>query len=888
MWSLYICNLPINHKFVGSIPNKMLRNFSLFLIIICYAAGLDSHAQNIDSLLQHKRKYVTGSIGDNPVPKIDGFLDDAVWELGEWQGDFSQQQPVVGAKGSEDTYLKVLYDRSNLYVAIICQEDDPDLIRDMFASRDAFAGDMTGIAIDSYFDKRTAFEFNLSAAGQKMDLKHLGDYEWDFNWNGVWDGASARNDSGWVAEMRIPFSQMRYTDKERHIWGMHVWRWISRNYEEDQWQLIPREAPAMVYLFGELHGVENIRSSRQVEFLPYASTSLKRPEGTSGPGTFMPNAGVDAKVGISSDYTLDLSINPDFGQVEADPSVLNLTTFETFYEEKRPFFMEGNEIFDFKLCDDISYYSRRIGSAPSFPGSYEDSDISDIPTHTTILGAAKLTGKSSKGLSVGLINGFTAEEYGVARDTAGNERDIQVAPLSNYLASRIKKEYKEGTTIVGGMFSLVNRISADEAVRTLKPSSAVTGGVDLLHYWNNKNYYLEAKAIASRLQGSTESILLKQQSRTHRYQRAGADYLDVDSTAEQLSGHGGMVQVGKKGGTLLFNLTGEYRSPGLDLNDIGYIRQADFLGERAEVIYEMNDPGEWIRNYKIEISHQSRWSFGGENTMNSVGFFFNLMNNKLWQFMVMYDYDFSHLDIRELRGGPALRVDGEHQTGIQISSDLSKDFSGSVGFHYNTFAGLGSHQEMIHGGFRWLIGRKLRFTIRGMVNNQDYHQQYVRSIDNGTDPQYVVGKIDHRTTSLTFRGELFINPEMSIQYYGSPYYSVGDYSDFNRVDRPEERDPGHRLVPLDVTFDSEGNSYSFPYLSEQLSFDNPDFSFMEFRSNLVFRWEYKLGSTLYLVWAHDRSGWESLFNPISDITGDLIGLKGNNVFMFKMNFWFSV
>jgi hypothetical protein len=862
---------------------------SFLLTLIClFSAFQLSHAQSLDSLLANKRVYYTMNIGNHPPPKIDGDLNDSIWFLGEWHGDFTQQQPYAGVEGTENTYIKVLYDRSNLYVAIICQDSEPEKIRDIFDRRDALNGDMTGIAIDSYYDKRTAFEFNLSAAGQKMDLKHLGDYQWDFNWDAVWDGATAKNDSGWVAEMEIPFSQMRYTNQEEHLWGMHVWRWISRRFEEDQWQYIPKEAPAMVYLFGELKGVKNIRGSRQVEFLPYVLSAVRNPAGEGGFDPLKFNGGLDAKVGISSDYTLDLSINPDFGQVEADPSVLNLTSFETFYEEKRPFFLEGNEIFDFQLGQDIPYYSRRIGSAPSFPGQYDRFSISEVPNRTTILGAAKLTGKSSRGLSVGLVNGLTAEAVGLAKDESGAEEEIQVAPLSNYLASRVKREFNDANTMVGGMFNLVNRISPDSAILELKPSSAVTGGLDLQHYWNNKNYFFEVKTIASQLKGSTESIFQKQRAHTHRFQRPDADYLSVDSLSEHLNGHGGMIQVGKKGGALNFSLTGEYRSPGLNLNDMGYIRQADFFGEGLELVYKMNEPGDWVRSYELILSQDARWSFGGENIQNEIGSFFTLVSNNSWRYLATYNYAFSHLDIRELRGGPALRIDGEHLSGVLIASNSAKDLSARAGFHYNVFGESGSHQEIAHATLTWLPIRKIKLSGRVVFNNQKYHQQYVGVVSGTGGDEFLVSHIDHRTTSFTFRGELFLSPELSLQYYGSPYYSVGDYSDFQRVNNPSEKDISARLEPITVGYDAGENSYTFDHGGESLEFDNPDFSFMQFRSNLVFRWEYNLGSTLYLVWAHDRSGWESQFNPVSEITGDLFGIKGNNVFMFKMNFWFSI
>ena len=860
--------------------------FSLIPVLIICAPMLK--AQNLDSLLNNKRIYTAVSIGDLSEPKIDGLLDDEIWQLGEWQGDFTQQQPRGGAKGTERTWIKVLFDRSSLFVAIICHDSEPELIRDIFDRRDVLNGDMTGIAIDSYFDKRTAFEFNLSAAGQKIDIKHLGDYLWDFNWNAIYDGATSVNDTSWIAEMKVPFSQIRYTNREEHVWGMHVWRWISRKFEEDQWQLIPKEAPAMVYLFGELHGINNIRSSRQVEFLPYALGSIEKKVDNDNFDPLRFNGGIDAKVGISSDYTLDLSINPDFGQVEADPSVMNLTSFETFYEEKRPFFLEGNEIFDFELDGDIPYYSRRIGSAPSFPEQYGSWNISEIPKFTTILGAAKLTGRSSKGLSVGLVNGLTAQEFGVATDERDQEKELQVAPLSNYLSSRVKREFNEGTTTVGGMFSLVNRISPDSAAASLLPGSAISGGLDFLHYWDQRNYYFEAKAIASQLQGTPEAIFKEQLSHTHRFQRPDADYLEVDSLREQLTGHGGLIQIGKKGGNLNFNLRGQYRSPGLNLNDMGYLRQADFLGESGEVSYEMNEPGEWIRNYTLTIFQEARWSFGGENTHDELGASYSMMTNRLWSLSLAYSIDFTHLDTRELRGGPALRIDRQQMVGLSISSNPSKDLSGMAGFHYATLGEKESRQEVAYASLTWLPIRKLKLSGIVSLDRRRYHQQYVNTLYGGDENLFLVGDIDYRSTSFTFRGELFLTPELSLQYYGSPFYSVGDYDDFRRVNDAGSKEISSRLSQLDVTYDEGENRYSFEYNSAAYAFANPDFSFMQFRSNLVFRWEYKLGSTLYLVWAHDRSGFESYFNPVTDIMGDLFQQKGNHVFMVKLNFWFSV
>jgi len=296
----------------------------------------------------------------------------------------------------------------------------------------------------------------------------------------------------------------------------------------------------------------------------------------------------------------------------------------------------------------------------------------------------------------------------------------------------------------------------------------------------------------------------------------------------------------------------------------------------------------WIRSYTLGFSQEAQWSFGGENTQNRFGLDFNMKNNKLWSFILAYGYDASHLDTRELRGGPAIRVDGEHQSGAMIMSNQSKDLSGNLGFHYNRYVVEGSHQEVAYAGITWLPIRRIKLSARATYNNRIYHQQYVNTLYRTGETLYLAGQIDQQTTSLTFRGELFITPELSIQYYGSPFYSVGKYSEFRRVKQSAARDMNDRFEALELSYDGADNRYSFDYNAETWSFGNPDFSFMQFRSNLVLRWEYNLGSTFYFVWAHDRSDWQGVYNPISDITGDLFGIKGNHVFMLKLNFWFSV
>jgi len=305
-------------------------------------------------------------------PKIDGRLEDECWKnIGKWDGDFMQQVPHQAAPPSQLTQIKILYDDKYLYFAIVCHDNEPEKIDPVLGRRDKMNGDVTGIALDSYHDKQTAFEFNLTAAGQKIDLMHLGEYGWDIEWNAVWDGKTTVGDSAWYAEMRVPFTQIRFSHEEEHIWGMHIWRWINRLHEESQWKLIPIDAPAMVYIFGELRGIKDIPYKRNVEIMPYAKAKyITDSESNQNFGT-----GLDGKIGITSNFNLDYTFNPDFGQVEADPSILNLSSYEVFYEEKRPFFLEGNNILEYNNENDMLFYSRRIGHAPTFRPEIEENEF---------------------------------------------------------------------------------------------------------------------------------------------------------------------------------------------------------------------------------------------------------------------------------------------------------------------------------------------------------------------------------------------------------------------------------------------------------------------------------------------------------------------------------
>ncbi|HUX56916.1 MAG TPA: DUF5916 domain-containing protein [Bacteroidales bacterium] len=865
------------------------KNLIIILLLIFISSKINAQAELIDSLLHNKRRYTATRLEEDQSPKIDGLLDDECWQQGKWSGNFTQKRPNGGKPATEDTYVKVLYDYSNLYVAMICLDSQIDKMRNILAERDAWSGDVVAIAIDSYFDKRTAFEFNLTAAGQKIDLKHLGDYIEDKNWNAVWKGKTTINDTSWIAEMQIPFSQLRYAKKEEYLMGLHFSRTLGRNSEMSNWHLVPREAPARVYLFGEMDGIHDIKTSRQIEFLPYLLSSArhKGPNKAFDPLTF--DAGIDAKVGISSNYTLDLTVNPDFGQVEADPSVLNLTSYETFYQEKRPFFLEGNDVFDFSIDGNSVYYSRRIGSSPDFPDTYKSINVSDKPSYTTILSSAKLVGKNNKGLSVGVLNSVTLGEYANAT-FPGEEAThrIPVAPVTNYFTTRIKKELREGQTIFGGALSSVNRIFNDTLTPTLVPESSQTGGLDFIQYWKKRTYYIEAKAVGSIMSGDEEAILRKQYAHNHRFQRPDATHLEIDSSARHLEGHGALIGIGKKGGNLRFDIIGQYRTPGLNLNEMGYISDADIISESSSVSYAMNKPNKVFRDYTIGLNQNAGWSFGKENTLNRTAISYSSNFNNLWRMGIKYTIKYSVLDTRALWGGPALRNNLSQDFSYSLNTNSNKDLSGSVDIGYSNSTDKIGKSFGIEGRINWLPVKRIKFNLSASYSKSKNNQQYITTIPVLNNTYYITSLIDRKIVNIVFRSDIYITPELSVRYYGSPYYSAGKYSGFKRVADAGSFNIADRFEMLDVIFNEEDDNYSYNMYGTDVTFLDPDFSFLQFRSSFVFRWEYKLGSTLYFVWTNGKTISQDSGYTIGSIVSDLFNKPCDNVFMVKFNYWFSL
>jgi hypothetical protein len=832
-----------------------------------------------------------------PKPVIDGKLNDECWKTGVWAGDYRQFIPNEGAKPTYPTELKILYDDKNLYIAFRAYDSEPEKIQRFSGVRDDIVGDMVGITFDSYHDHRTGFEFTVTAWGQKVDLVLFNPMNWDFNWNAVWKVRTGLEDSAWVAEYEVPLSQLRYSKEEEQVWGMHTWRWINRLQEESNWEIQSKTGPGMLYNFGELHGIKGLKKSQRLEIMPYALGDIKTMKKEQGNPfadkgrVFGGNIGLDAKIGVSSNFTVDLTINPDFGQVESDPSVINLTAFETFYEEKRPFFLEGLTIFDYKFDNQSLFYSRRIGHSPSLTINPNDDLFVNRPDKTTILSAVKFSGTTSTGLSVGMIQSVTANEYARLSDKNGDRSSTRVEPLTNYMVARIQKGYRAGNTVVGGMVTSTNRFIRDNNLEFLT-SSAYTGGLDLLHHMKDKEFFIDARLIGSYVNGTSEAITALQESSARYYQRPGASYLSYDTTSTRLSGFGGKLRIGKGSkGFWRYSAGATWLSPGIELNDLGYMNSADEVNQENVISYFVNQPVSVFRTYNISLEQFNTWNFNGTYLGSGGHLSFISEFKNQWSFGTNLIYHSKTLDTRILRGGFDMMMPYNIMSFGSLKTDPSKKIMAGMSYRYEETGNNSASTYQLQPEVSIRPATNLKIGLTANFENNHDKLQFVATRSFLSEIRYILGTIDQKTLGLTFRIDLNLTPEFSIQYYGSPFVSRGSYSEFKHVTNPEATVYEDRYTSYKNILPSNGEYFldDDNDFSPDYSIGNPNFNFHEFRSNFVAKWEYRLGSFIYLVWTSERTGINgSSGSSIGDSYHQLIDVFPNNIFLVKLNYWFSL
>lgn len=877
-----------------------MRSFILFIALLLITIIIQ--AQNGSS----KKTYETQRLSA-PPPVIDGRLDDAAWNEGRWEGGFVQYEPNENVPPTFETDFKVIYDDNNLYVAIRAFDPSPDSIVRRLSRRDDGQGDLVAIQFDSYFDHRTGFTFFVTAAGVKADAIYLNDGDsQDYTWDPVWYAKTSITEFGWAAEMQIPLTQLRFGSHENHVWGLQVARLLFRKQETSLWQPIARNASGWVSYIGEMHGISGLHPKKQVALTPYLVGQMERfkkePDDPFRTGrSHNLNGGLDAKIGITNDLTLDLSVNPDFGQVEADPSEVNLSAFESYFEEKRPFFIEGRNIMNYRLqpgdgdnANDNLFYSRRIGRRPQHYPDINDNQYIKLPLNTSILGAAKLSGKTRHGWSVGIMESFTNREHATI-DSEGVRTKKEVEPFTNYFAARVSKDYDRGNTIVGGMFTAVNRDINDPDLLFLH-RSAYAGGLDLEHNWKEKTYTLRAKVLFSHVAGDSLSLIRSQRSSARYYQRSDARHLSLDSARTQMSGHGGSLEFWKGGNSSLrFGGFVLWKTPGLELNDVGYLRNVDEIFQVFWSGYRVTEPKGIYQRWSVNLNQWTGFDFSGTLIYKGGNINANMQFKNFWSFSTGINFSGSALSKSALRGGPMLRLPGSLNNWANLQSDNRKALQANAGWFISESAHKHSTSRNVWGGITYRPAPAISFTLSPRYSNYRNNLQFVKNIELDSETKYLNAKLDQETFSLSVRANLNLTPDFSIQYWGQPFISTGKYKDFKYITDARAADYQNRFqiyVPQQIKYVPDEEVFRIDENLDGItdfSFDNPDFKALFFQSNLVLRWEYLPGSTLFLVWSQGRNDYftDGAFS-LGDDTSDLFRIHPHNIFLIKVSYRLNV
>ncbi len=841
---------------------------------------------------------------------IDARLDDSAWVHAPVAGQFTQSYPNQDQPAVDPTEVRVLYDNDALYVGVRMFDAHPDSIAAQLARRDASGiySDWVHVLIDSYHDRRTAFRFTVNPRGVQKDVYTSNDGDEDINWDAVWEVGTRVDSLGWVAEFRIPLSQLRFGSappNSSRTWGIQVMRDVARRNERDAWSPWTRQSAGFVSAFGDLIGLQDVPAPKRLEILPYASSKLTRAPGAAGDPFYhqndmQPSLGADLRVGLPKGLTLTATVNPDFGQVEVDPAVVNLSAYETFFPEKRPFFLEGSDAFSFgqvRRQNDFGgqyfFYSRRIGRAPQLGPLGSGSAYVDMPTQTTIAGAAKVTGRSGP-WSIGILNALTTKEAARVASAAGVQSKTPVEPLSNYFAARLKRDFLKGNSFVGGMVTSTVRSMSDSVFSPRLRAHATLAGVDFEHGIRKRAWIVSGFASATRVVGSRAAIALTQRNSTHYYQRPDAGYLTFDSTRTSLLGHMAEIAL-QKNGSVFGSLALKEVSPGFELNDFGFLNHGDYVAASSLLGYQNSRAGKRLRDYTAFVYHNAAWNFGRNTTFNSLNASGNVTFNNLWQASLNLGREFETLNDRLLRGGPLALAPAGWNLNANVFSDSRRPVIIGLGGSRQTDAAGGDYSSVTT-SFDMRPATNVHITLAPRYAVNRVSAQYLAGVADVNaaatyGARYVFAQLDQRTLSMDMRVEWTFTPMLSLQTYVQPFVSAGAYTHFMEFVRPRTFDfDVYGVDRGSISYVDALHSYridpdgSGP--SPAFSLHNPDFNVRSLRGNAVLRWEYRPGSAIFLVWQQQRSG----FAPIGEFdfgrdADAIFRTRPTNVFLLKATWW---
>jgi hypothetical protein len=811
------------------------------------------------------------------APVIDGRDDDAVWRTAPAVSGFREFDPVENGDPRFRTEFKVAYDSHDIYVFIRAYDPDPGAIRKTLARRDVRApSDQLKVMIDSYHDRRTGYEFAVNPGRVKRDYAMYDDRTEDVSWDGVWDVATTVDSLGWTAEFAIPMSQLGFTNAPTHTIGFAVWRDIDRFKERVSWPLYRNSRPGISSQIGTVTGIGDVGTAHPFELVPYVVTKNVSTVGASSYGRAeRVSAGADLRYGITPSLRLSAAINPDFGQVEADPAVLNLGAFETFFQEQRPFFVEGAGRYRFDInCSSVNcsneglFYSRRIGRSPQLLGLYGDASS---PTATTILGAAKVSGRVGRGTSVGVLDAVTAHASGVGNRT--------IEPTTNYGVARVQQEFRKGASTIGLVATSVDRAN-DEWTRDALRRTATVGGADFQHRFLGGNYRVSGSLTASDVTGTAAAIAATQRSPVHYYQRPDGG-LHLDTTRTSLRGDAEELLVGKYGGGIVrWETSYERQSPGYEINDMGFLRRADEQSWSTWGALQFLHPTRVYNRFIMNGNQWNRWSAEGLPLEHAVNTNWHMMLHPNWEIdagATLSKLGTTYCD-RCARGGPAVRQSPALSPWFGVTADDRRRVAPAMYFNFERGDGGRTRYFSMEPSVTLTVSSQLQFTLDATATRNEDNGQWIGNFhdaNGGTTgaTHYAFAHLHQRELSSSIRMTYIATPELSLQLYAQPFVSTGTYSD------PRELS----ATPRAASYDARYVPYA-PPASAMAGFTD-----REFRSNTVLRWEYRPGSTLFLVWTQGRQQFDD--SPESRGWGgayrDLFALRPDNTFLVKVSYWLS-
>ena len=844
---------------------------------------------------------------------LDGKLDEAVWHTAPAATGLRQAQPHEGEVATQRTEVRFAFDGAALYVGARMYDDSGARgVRTRLVRRDAdMNSDYLEVIFDTYHDHIGRLFFQVNPSGVKYDANGLGGGG-DPSWDPVWEVKTNIDSLGWTAEMRIPFSQLRFpSTKDAQTWGLQIWRQENRLNELSQWAFWKLNETGGPSKFGHLTGLVITSAPGRAEVLPYIVGRSTNVPGTPGDPFYDPHAmdgrvGADARVLLTSNLTLNATVNPDFGQVEVDPAVVNLTDFETFLDERRPFFVEGAGYFGLGglncfFCSNVSSLSmlstRRIGRAPQLT-AYRDTldEFVNQPQNTTILGAAKLTGRTPSGWSIGTLDAVTRREQALVQRLDNTRVDYTVEPLTNYFVSRVAKDLGGGATQIKVMGTSVYRSLGDSFAVSRMTRSSEAVGVGEETWWGNRNYHLMAQVAGTELNGDTAAIDKIQVSPRHYFQRPdrGSPF---NPKLTSLSGLGAYARVAREQGSLLWELSGNMRTPGYDNNDMTFFSRGDYIWMSGNILPQWTKPTNWYRQLLLIAGGQQQYNFDGDLTDRQAQLYAQIQTLGYWNISSFWIHRPSVLDDRLTRGGPVVRRPGSEDSFLNINTDSRrKVVASAIGDISCDHEGYCNRSVSLQLQVR--PASNVQVTLGPSFSRAENGSQYVQTVPDSFATafygnRYVFARLVEKTVAMETRFNVTFSPVLTLELYMQPLIASGAYSQYREFAAPRQQrklvygvDVGTDSVvagsPQQHWIDPDGPSGPSP----KFLISDPSFTFRSLRGNAVLRWEYHPGSTLFVVWT--RSGSSSLSRGNIDFgtdAGALFQGPSSNVFLVKVNYW---